>query len=84
MEQLAFLQRLEEFILSEITSDPSDGIHGKFTIHSFLIRMWLEQSEDQSRHVIWRGRITHIPSNEQQYFTDEKNILSFIKSHLKE
>jgi hypothetical protein len=46
--------------------------------------MWLEQSDQKTRRGIWRGRITHIPSNEQQYFTDIKNIASFIKSYLKE
>jgi hypothetical protein len=75
---------IEELTLSEIISDPSDGINGKFTIHSFIIRMWLEQSDEKARHSIWRGRITHLPGNEQQHFTDIKNIASFIKSYLKE
>jgi hypothetical protein len=70
--------------LSEIASDPPDGIHDKFIIHSFVIRMWLEQSDEKARHETWRGRITHIPGNEQQYFTDIKTIASFIKSYLKE
>jgi len=70
--------------LSEIASDPPDGIHDKFTIHSFVIRMWLEQSDERARPGVWRGRVTHLPGNEQQHFTDLKNIVSFIKSYLKE
>ncbi len=70
--------------MSEITSDPSDGINGKFTIHSFIIRMWLEQSDEKASHGIWRGRITHLPGNEHQHFTDIKIVTSFINSYLKE
>lgn len=69
--------------MSEIASDPSDSVHGKLIIHSFIIRMWLEQPDEKARHGIWRGRITHIPGNEQQYFTDVKSIASFVKSYLK-
>lgn len=70
--------------MSEFASDPSDGINDKFTIHSFVIRLWLEQSDEKTRSAIWRGRITHIPGNEHQHFNDLKNIALFIQSYLKE
>lgn len=70
--------------MSEIASDPSDGINGKFTFHSFVIRMWLEQSDEKTLAATWRGRITHIPGNEHQHFTDLKIIAAFIQSYLKE
>lgn len=70
--------------MSEIASDPPDGINDKFMIHSFIIRMWLEQPDEEARHGTWRGRITHIPGNEQHYFTDTKSIASFVTSYLKE
>jgi hypothetical protein len=84
MDTLTLTSEAEEFTLSEIASDPSDGIHGKFKVHSFVIRMWQEQSDDKTHPAIWRGRITHIPDNEHQHFTDLKILVSFIESYLKE
>jgi len=74
----------EELVLSESISPPPDDTYGEFTIHSFIIRMWLERSDEKARHGIWRGRIIHFPGNEQQYFTDIKIIASVIKSYLEE
>ena len=70
--------------MSEIASDSMDGIDDKYTIHSFIIRMWLEQFDEKTRRGSWRGRITHIPGDEQQYFTDQKIISAFINSYLNE
>jgi hypothetical protein len=57
---------------------------GKASIHSFIIRMWLEQPDENGEQTIWRGRITHVPGDENQYFTDMKTIPKFIRLHLKE
>lgn len=65
-------------------SDPPDGLHDTFVVHSFIVRMWLEQSEENTGPAIWRGRITHIPGNEHHYFIDTSNIAMFINSYLKE
>jgi hypothetical protein len=59
-----------------------DGIDEKYTIHSFIIRMWLEEIDEKTRRGNWRGRITHIPSGQQEYFIDIKSISTFIKSYL--
>ncbi len=70
--------------MSETASESVDGIDEEYTIHSFIIRMWLEEVDEKTRRGNWRGRITHIPGDEQQYFTDIKLISTFINSYLNE
>lgn len=66
--------------VSETTDGPGDELH----IHSFVVRMWLEVVAEGTNRKIWRGRITHIPSDEHQYFKDIKEIPVFIESHLED
>jgi len=61
-----------------------DNTNEEYTIHSFMIRMWLEEVDENTHRGNWRGRITHIPSGEQQYFIDIKSISTFIQSYLGE
>jgi hypothetical protein len=68
--------------LSETASDPMDGIDEKYSIHSFIVRMWLEEVDENTHRGNWRGRITHIPTGKQQYFIDMKSISAFIQSYL--
>ena len=51
-------------------------------IHSFIVRIWLEECADESGPAIWRGHITHTLSRERIYFNDLHEILPFIASHL--
>jgi hypothetical protein len=51
-------------------------------IHSFIVRIWLEECADDSGPAIWRGHITHTLSRERIYFTDLREILPFIASYL--
>jgi hypothetical protein len=46
--------------------------------------MWLEQANESTDAEIWRGRISHIPGDEHQYFTNRKAISKFIRIYLKE
>jgi hypothetical protein len=53
-------------------------------IHSFTIRLWLEEVSATPEQARWRGHITHIPSNTRRYFEDLDDIKSFISSYLLE
>jgi len=49
------------------------------TAHSFLVRIWLEE-----RHVdksTWRGHVTHVPDDVRCYFTELKEIVTFIEKY---
>jgi len=49
---------------------------------SFIIKIWLEESADETGHVIWRGHITHVPSGKRHYIQDLNAIPLFIKPYL--
>ncbi|MBI9044442.1 MAG: hypothetical protein JEZ06_08150 [Anaerolineaceae bacterium] len=52
--------------------------------HSFIIKIWLEETAEEAGKTIWRGRISHVPSNERRYLNDLEDILGFIKTYLNE
>jgi hypothetical protein len=51
-------------------------------IHSFIIRIWLEEIAEETGKSSWRGHITHVASNRQRYFEDLNVITSFIVANL--
>ena len=46
--------------------------------HSFIIRIWIEELNDESGQKTWRGHITHVPSGKRRYMKDFDDILAFI------
>jgi hypothetical protein len=53
-------------------------------VHSFVIRIWLEEAAMDAEHSHWRGHITHIPSAQRCYFIDLDQVKGFITSFLHE
>lgn len=51
-------------------------------IHSFVIRLWLEETNAEAGVFQWRGHITHIPSNQHRYFDKLKEMKQFVKQFL--
>jgi hypothetical protein len=51
--------------------------------HSFIIKFWLEETDEGKKPFAWRGHITHVPGGERSYLSNILNILSFIKPYLK-
>ena len=49
--------------------------------HSFIVKIWYEETNEQPPQSIWRGRVTHVPSHEQKYFQDFKDLISFIQHY---
>lgn len=47
--------------------------------HSFIIKLWLEATDEQSQKSVWRGHITHVPSRKRVYFDQYEAILAFIR-----
>ena len=52
--------------------------------HSFIVKVWLETREGESRNETsyWRGRVTHVPSGLYSYFQDVDEIAHFIRPYL--
>lgn len=56
----------------------------EMTTHSFVIRIWREETSAASQPAIWRGHIIHVPGGEQRYLQDLKAISDFIVPYLEE
>jgi hypothetical protein len=50
--------------------------------HSFIVKIWLEETIEESGRAIWRGHITHVPSGERRALKDLNDILIFIRTYL--
>lgn len=51
-------------------------------VHSFIVRVWLEEEASESRGAIWRGYITHVPSGERRYIEQLSDLHTFIMPYL--
>jgi hypothetical protein len=52
------------------------------TTHSFIIKIWLEETLEEADQAVWRGHITHVPSGRREYVKDLDEILTFIMPYL--
>ncbi len=50
--------------------------------HSFIVRIWLEESAAESTHPTWRGSVTHVISGRRIYFDDLALLLKLIRPYL--
>jgi hypothetical protein len=51
-------------------------------VHSFIVKIWLEESIEESAGAKWRGHITHVPTGERRYFQKLSVIGDFITPYL--
>ena len=51
-------------------------------MHSFIIKVWLEETLDTTDRVVWRGHITHVPTGERRYVQHLGDIVAFIVTYL--
>lgn len=51
-------------------------------VHSFIVKIWLEEAEDETGTLSYRGYITHVPGGERRYFKRLSEIGDFIESYL--
>ena len=52
--------------------------------HSFVIRIWIEETRGEAGRILWRGHITHVPTRKQHYILDVADIIAFILPYLQE
>lgn len=50
--------------------------------HSFIIKIWLEETVEEAGQVTWRGHITHVVSGQRRYLRDLDDITAFIQPYL--
>ena len=52
--------------------------------HSFIVKIWLEETTGRANRGTWRGHITHVPSGERRYLKSLDEIAAFIAPYLEE
>ncbi|MFQ5945564.1 MAG: hypothetical protein ACE5NC_04860 [Anaerolineae bacterium] len=52
-------------------------------IHSFIVKIWLEEPANGMGDAVWRGRITHVPSEESRSLQDVEEISAFVVPYLR-
>jgi hypothetical protein len=52
--------------------------------HSFIVRVWLEESIEEAGRATWRGHITHVPGGERIYLEDLDRIRTFITPYVEQ
>jgi hypothetical protein len=50
--------------------------------HSFIVKVWIEETAQEAGHVVWRGHITHVTTQERRYFQNLDEIARFIAPYL--
>ncbi len=50
--------------------------------HSFIVRIWIEETAEEAGTAIWRGHITHLLTGERRYFQDLDAMGLFIALYL--
>ena len=50
--------------------------------HSFIVKIWLEETAEEAGKATWRGHITHVPSGKRRYIKDLDEIWIFITPYL--
>ena len=55
----------------------------EFNVHSFIVKVLVEEDATKNSETIWHGHITHVPSGERRYLKNLGEITAFIESYLK-
>jgi hypothetical protein len=53
-------------------------------VHSFVVKLWLEESGDEPARIDWHGYITHVPGGERRYLKRLSDVSDFIARYLEE
>jgi len=59
-----------------------DASSSEFNVHSFIVKVWLEEKATKNSATIWHGHITHVPSTEKRYLKNLDEIALFIQPYL--
>ena len=77
-------------IQTEVSDPPSSHLDEEVRhsppesrVHSFIVKVWLEEVATRNKGGSWRGRIVHVPGGERRYLKDLKDVARFISPYLK-
>lgn len=50
--------------------------------HSFVVKIWLEETPGETAHPVWRGHITHVASGKRCYVNSLGGLMGFVTPYL--
>jgi hypothetical protein len=53
-------------------------------VHSFIVKVWVEEPAHGADRPNWRGHVTHVPGGERRYLKDLGDIVDFIAPYLEQ
>lgn len=51
-------------------------------VHSFIVKLWLEETDGKTDRGDWRGHVTHVPSGERHYIKSPYELTRIITPYL--
>ena len=51
-------------------------------MHSFIVKLWLDEVGDETERLFWHGSITHVPSGDRRTLKALSDIGGFIERYL--
>ena len=63
--------------------DSGQDASAEFNVHSFIVKVWVEEEDTENSGATWRGHITHVPSGDRRYLKNLDEIAAFIEPYLK-
>jgi len=52
--------------------------------HSFIVKIWLEETAEEDGKARWRGHVTHVGDEQRRYVETLDDLSAFIGSYLEE
>lgn len=52
--------------------------------HSFIVKIWLEETAQEAGVARWRGHVTHVPSGDRHYVRDLSDVTALFASYLQD
>lgn len=52
------------------------------TVHSFIVKLWLEDKRGKGKRMISHGYITHVPTGARRYLKSLNDVTDFIREHV--
>ncbi len=53
------------------------------SVHSFIVKLWVERAADEATRATWRGNITHVPDGRRRPVRKLDDITDFIEPYLR-
>jgi hypothetical protein len=50
--------------------------------HSFIVKIWIEETASEAGRATWRGRISHVGSPDYRYLQELDEVADFIAPYL--